>query len=160
MAIAVVVLIPVMIVLDPAPLAFPVAVVEPPTIISGFNPTRTAVGRPSPIPVVPLVVVSNGIPISLNPYKVWTGTHGDHMQNTRWRRRADLNSNRDLCAKTRRAGQKRYDKCGQNEGLHASVRQQTLSQIASQPKWQSFNTLAELCTFGASPFTSSTGNFF
>src|SRR5262245_47599477 len=68
MIIAVAVVIPTMIVFSPSVVAYPVAVVEHPPVVSRVNPVSTGVRRTGPIPIVPLVLVLDRIPVPRNPY--------------------------------------------------------------------------------------------
>jgi hypothetical protein len=94
--VAVVTTIPVMIVLAPSVASIPITRKIPLSVMVGPDPTRTFVWRPGPISLVPLIVMFYRIPIAVHPNEIrpWAGGHhGDHA---RWRRSADLDSNRDL----------------------------------------------------------------
>lgn len=56
--------IPVVIVRNPAVISLPVTVEETLAVVMWRNPMRTGIGRPSPISVMPFVVVSGRIPIA------------------------------------------------------------------------------------------------
>jgi hypothetical protein len=104
MVITVVTMIPVMIVLAPSVVSIPITGKIPLSVMVGANPTRTFVWRPGPISRVPFIVMSYWIPIAVHPNEIrpWAGGHhGDHA---RWRRSADLDSNRDL-RMSRRGGE-------------------------------------------------------
>jgi hypothetical protein len=96
MEIPVATMIPVMIVLDPSVASIPVTRKIPLSVMVGCNPTRTFVRRPGPISGVPLIVMSYRIPIAFHPNEIRPGPGGHHGDNARWRRSADLDSNRDL----------------------------------------------------------------
>jgi hypothetical protein len=76
--------------------AVPVAFIEPLSIMTGFNPTRTAVRRTGPISVVPLIAMTNRIPIPAYPGVVGSGTSRLNPDHPRRRRRADSDSDGKL----------------------------------------------------------------
>ena len=101
--------IPVVVVLNPPAIAVPVASIVLPALVSWAYPTCTAIWRTSPISAMPLVMVSCGIPVAIDPDEVWTWPHRGNPNNGR-RRRADSHSYRDLSSRWERAKQKQYDK--------------------------------------------------
>lgn len=88
--------IPTMIVLDPAMLAIPISSEEPAAFVSGSNPVRPAVRYPSPIPVMPFIAVPDRVPVSVYPEKPRPWADRAHAQYTRWRRRPNCDSKRNL----------------------------------------------------------------
>ena len=65
--IAVLVMIPMMVMLDPAPLTIPIPGVIPLSVMMRHNPSRHRIGRKRPIAGMPFIMMPNGIPIALNP---------------------------------------------------------------------------------------------
>jgi hypothetical protein len=63
--IAVTVSVPVMIMIAPATVAFPIPLIKSFSIVSRPDPARANIGRTSPVSVVPLVVVAYWIPVAL-----------------------------------------------------------------------------------------------
>jgi hypothetical protein len=104
-AVPVVVVIPVVVVLQSPAIAIPVPHKILSTFMARADPARAGIGRPRPIALVPLVVLSVGIPIALNPHKVRSGACWNHGQHSRGRRSSDVDSNRNLSARRRRSGQ-------------------------------------------------------
>jgi len=94
--IPVMVAVPVMVVFAPAAIAFPVPRKEALSVVVGHNPTRAEIGRTSPVSGMPLIMASNGIPVSLNPYEFGAWSSRDYPNHTRRRWRSDLYSNRHL----------------------------------------------------------------
>ena len=94
--VAVVMMIPAVIVLDAPAVSSPVALVELAAFIAGTDPIRAWVRSPSPITLVPLVMVSHRIPVSIDPYIARTGTSGNDA-NDRRRGRPNSYSDRNLC---------------------------------------------------------------
>ena len=111
--ISVVAMVRVVIVLNTAAISFPVTRVIPFAVVTRANPASALVGRPSPIAFMPLVMVSHGIPIGLDPHIFRAGTDRNHSHDPRGRGRPDSDSNRDLSAKHRHASKQCYGKqCG------------------------------------------------
>jgi hypothetical protein len=79
-----------------AVLSFPIALKEPLSIVTGHDPVSSDVRRPSPITIVPFVVVSNRVPIALDPEKVGPGACRAEVNDTRRRRGTNSDSNRHL----------------------------------------------------------------
>jgi hypothetical protein len=86
--------------LDPAVFSFPVAFIVLAALIPWGEPRRAGVGCPSPVPLMPLPMVADGIPVSLDPDVIMGRLHGPNVFDTRRRRRADLNANRNLSSKS------------------------------------------------------------
>ena len=100
--IAVVVAIPMMVVLEAAVGAVPVAAVEATAFMARADPMRAGIRRTSPVTAMPDVIAVGGVPISLNPNELRTRTDRDNIMSGR-RRRANLNSDRDLGSQIGRA---------------------------------------------------------
>ena len=94
--IAVAVAIPVMIVLAPAVISVPVAAVESLTIVPGAYPVCARIWSPGPIAVMPLVMVPNRVPVTVDPEEFRAWSRGKNTNFSRGRRRADSDSDRDL----------------------------------------------------------------
>jgi hypothetical protein len=101
--------IPVVVVLNPPAIAFPIASVVLAALVSWAHPTCTGIRRTSPISAMPLVTVSYWIPVPIDPYEVRSWPHRGNPNNRR-RRRADSHSYRDLSHRWKRTKQKHYDK--------------------------------------------------
>jgi len=95
MVVPAMVLIPVVIVFNTAALSFPIPGIIPFSVVSWRNPTSPFVGRLSPIAFMPLVVISHGIPISLNPNVIRRRPclHNHNRPRRRWRRNYNSNGN-------------------------------------------------------------------
>jgi hypothetical protein len=59
--------VPVMIMIAPAMIAFPIPLIESFSVMAWSYPVRASIRRASPVPAVPLVVVARWIPIALHP---------------------------------------------------------------------------------------------
>jgi hypothetical protein len=96
--ITVVVAVPAVIVAHPAAFTFPVALVEALPIMMRLHPASAFIWRAAPIALMPLVVVSHGIPIALNPNELRSGAVRHNTHHARRWRRANSDSNRNLCS--------------------------------------------------------------
>ena len=96
MEIAVMIVVPTMIVLDPASGSGPVTCKKPLPVVMRSNPMRSLIGRSSPVTLMPFVVISNRIPVAFDPCKRRVGLGWRRNINPRWRRRCDQDSDRDL----------------------------------------------------------------
>ena len=87
------VVIPSVTVLDTAVRAFPVAVVEPFSIMARADPAGTLIRRAAPIAFMPTIVSCGGIPVAANPCKFRTGLCGNHGDDAwlGWRTNTDPN---------------------------------------------------------------------
>ena len=93
--IAVVIAIPVMVVVESAMRAIPVAAVEAAAFVARADPARAGVRRTSPVTLMPNVVTARRIPVAINPCVAGSGAdRNDRMP--RRRRRPDLDSDGDL----------------------------------------------------------------
>ena len=75
-AISITVAIPAMIMFKAASTSFPIAFKKLPILMAGTHPTSSLIGRPGPITVMPFVVMSHRVPISVNPDKFRSGPRG------------------------------------------------------------------------------------
>src|ERR1700747_2641599 len=80
-------LIPVMVVVDVAARAIPIARIEATAFMARSNPARSSVGRASPVTFMPAIVASDRVPVAANPHKVGGGLRGhyDHGARGGWR---------------------------------------------------------------------------
>ena len=92
------VVIPFVIVLDPAVRTFPVTVVEPFSIMARADPAGTLIRRAAPIAFMPTIVSCGGIPVAANPCKFRTGLCGNHGDDAWLGWRTDTDANRYLSA--------------------------------------------------------------
>jgi hypothetical protein len=88
--------VPAMVVVDPAAIAIPVACEELLSIMTRFHPARAVEGWTGPVSVVPLVVVSHGIPVAPDPRIFAARTSWLNPEYTHRRRRADSHSDGNL----------------------------------------------------------------
>jgi hypothetical protein len=95
--IAVMVMVRAVIVFHPAVFAFPIAVVEPLAVMMRPNPASAFIWRPAPIARMPLIVVSHRIPIAFKPNELRAGSVRHNTHHARRWRRANSDSNRNLC---------------------------------------------------------------
>ena len=113
------VVIPAVIVFDSSPISIPVAREEFVAVVARRNPTGAFIGRARPISVMPPVMPSVGKPIAADPGIPWAWLRRLDPDHTRARRRADSDSYRNLCAKSRNTRQKHRGKqCCPDENLH------------------------------------------
>ena len=85
-------IVPVVVVLDPAVFSFPVTSIVMPALIPRSHPVRTVVRRTGPVPFVPIPVVAYGIPVPFDPDIIATGLDWANAFDSRCRRRTDLNA--------------------------------------------------------------------
>lgn len=87
---------PGMVVVYTAVISIPETVEESLSVVTGCDPVGTRIGWPTPISVMPLVMVSDRIPVALHPHVVrpWTG-RPKRDNAGRWRR-TNSDSDRDL----------------------------------------------------------------
>jgi hypothetical protein len=100
--IPVAIMIPVVIVLDTAAVSFPIASIVLAALIARRHPVRAVIRRASPITVVPFVMVSYRIPVTIDPCIIRAWTRRNDADNRSRRRRADSDSKRNLSAGRRR----------------------------------------------------------
>jgi hypothetical protein len=87
--IAVMIAIPAVVVFDVAAGTFPMAWVIILTVVARRHPGCSLIRRPGPVSVVPFVISSHRVPITLGKYVVGGRTYGAHLNYARRRRRAD-----------------------------------------------------------------------
>jgi hypothetical protein len=85
-----------MVVLDPAALALPVAVIEALSIVARSYPASGRVYRPAPISGMPLIVVPYGIPVTVYPDEFRTWTRRKNANDSRRWGRPDSDSDGNL----------------------------------------------------------------
>ena len=77
--------IPVMVVLHAAALAVPVSDEVAPSVVAGSNPSRSRVRHSRPITVMPFVVISDRVPVAVDPSIIGAGTDRTDAQHAgRW----------------------------------------------------------------------------
>ena len=119
--------VPVVVMVDMAAGAVPVACVEATTLVARSNPAGATVGRTSPIAFMPPIVTGNGVPVTFDPEKVRVGLCGHNNYSARRRWRADLNADGNLCFGWN-AGQK---ECGKSGRFQQSLNHDSLLEL----KW-------------------------
>ena len=87
----VVLAIPEMVVFHPTMLAIPVSGKVASPFVAGKNPSRAEVRDARPITDVPLVMISNRVPIAFDPREVGAGADRAYAEHTgrRWRSNSD-----------------------------------------------------------------------
>jgi hypothetical protein len=88
--------IPMMVVVEPSVASIPITRIITLSIMAGRNPTRVFVRRPSPIALVPPIVMSDRKPIAFHPNEIRRWPYGHDHDRARRRGSADLDSDRDL----------------------------------------------------------------
>ena len=126
--IAMIVSVPTMIVVDIAARAFPSAGEVLPTGMVRCNPIGTGIRWSRPIAVVPLVVRSLRILITLDPHIIGTGLCR-HAVDLGWRRRTDVNIDADL--RVGRRG-RTDEKCRDSQYVKSSSHEGPPVQLAGQ----------------------------
>ena len=86
----------VVIVFNPAAIALPVAGVVSLAIVARLNPMCSLIWWPSPIALVPFVVLAHRIPISCYPHVPRGRAWWNNRNNSRWRRCPNDDSDRNL----------------------------------------------------------------
>jgi hypothetical protein len=102
--------VPVVVVLDAAVLAFPIAAVEALTVVTRANPASALVGRTSPITTMPAIVATNGIPVAIDPEELRAGADRANSNDARRGRGTDYDSDRNLSERCGRSGPKHCKK--------------------------------------------------
>jgi hypothetical protein len=115
-------LIPVMVVVDVAARAVPIARIEATAFMARSNPARSSIGRASPITFMPAIVAADRVPVAANPHEIGCGLrgHDDHGARGWWR--ADLNADRNLGLCGRACQQKRRKCRSLQQMFHKLVR--------------------------------------
>jgi hypothetical protein len=93
--ISVVIVVPVVVMIETAMRAIPIAGIEAATFVTRADPMRARVRRTGPVATMPDVAAIYGIPVSVNPKVAWSGACW-HDVVARRGRRSDLNANGDL----------------------------------------------------------------
>src|SRR6516165_7162526 len=88
--------IPMVVVLEPPMLSIPVAGIKPLAIVPRSDPARVLVWRSGPVPVVPLVVVADRVPVPLDPHELRSGIWGWRVDHARLGRGTDSDPDRNL----------------------------------------------------------------
>ncbi len=116
------IVVPAMIVFDSSVVSIPVTREEFMAVVARFNPAGAFIGRARPIAVMPSVMPSVGKPIAANPGIPWAWLRRLNPDHARARRRADSDSYRNLCAKSRNTRQQHRGKqCCPDENLHCPL---------------------------------------
>jgi hypothetical protein len=98
--------VPMMVVLEAPTRAIPVACEVARALITGGRPYRSGIGRLSPIAGMPVIAVSDRIPITLNPEESRARGSRLHGISAGRRRRSDLNTDGDLGTQHTRESEK------------------------------------------------------
>jgi hypothetical protein len=101
------VVIPAMIVCNTTVITLPIPFEKTFAVVTGCNPVRLRIGWPSPVSIMPFVVISDRIPVAPDPHEIrsWAGRQDSH--NARRRRCANSDSYRNLSIQHARTGQQR-----------------------------------------------------
>jgi hypothetical protein len=100
-----VVMVPMVVMLEMAAIAVPVACVIPAAFMARTDPAGSRVWRARPIAPMPSVMPSVGIPVAVNPDKLRPRTWRKHANHAWGRWRPDADSNGNLSRERQRAGQ-------------------------------------------------------
>ena len=76
--------------------SFPVTVKEPLAVVTGHDPARSDVGWPGPVAFTPLIVVSDRVPVTLDPEELPAGARRPDVNHARRRWGTNSDSNRHL----------------------------------------------------------------
>ena len=90
--------IPLMVMVNAALVAFPIAVIKHLSVVTWRDPSSASVRWTSPITAVPFVMVSDGIPITRNPSELGPRPWRRNANHSRSRRRSYSDSDRNLSA--------------------------------------------------------------
>ena len=99
--VSIVIFVPTVIVFKPAAISVPVAIIELLSIVMRCHPMGARIRRAGPIALVPPVMSTDRIPVSVDPNVIWAGTHGPRVNNPRRRWRTDSNAEGDLGVRCR-----------------------------------------------------------
>jgi len=108
--IAITLSVPTVIVLDPAALTFPVAVIVTLAIVPRRHPAGPTIGRTSPISLMPPVVAFDRVPIAVHPSIIGTRGYWSNRNYARRRWWADPDSKIYFSRKCQSDGQQRQGK--------------------------------------------------
>src|SRR5262249_14815948 len=98
------VVIPVMVVFEPAMRTVPVAAAKATAFMARSDPVRAGVRRTSPVALVPNIAAVCGVPVTINPDELRSRANRYDIMPRRWGR-PNLNSDRDLGSRMMRAKQ-------------------------------------------------------
>jgi len=87
------IMIPFVVVLDSATRTFPIAVIEPLSIVARADPASAFIRRATPITIMPAIVASGGIPVTADPDEFGSGQCRNDGDNTWFGRRTNTNPN-------------------------------------------------------------------
>ena len=91
-AVAIMTLVPLVIMVKPAAVPFPVARIKLLAIVTRSYPSSALIGWPRPVTVMPLVTISLRVPIAVQPDKIRAWAARSTVNHAGLRRRADSNS--------------------------------------------------------------------
>src|SRR5215510_7698530 len=103
MKIPVSVAVPVVVMFKSTVVSVPVTQKKSPPIVTRRDPVSPRIRWPSPITFMPLVTVFHHIPITVYPHELGSRLCWRHVNDSRWRRRTNSDSNGDLSAEYRHA---------------------------------------------------------
>ena len=89
--ISIMVVVPMVIVLQPASIAVPVTRIILLSVMARFHPAGAGVGGTCPVAFMPLVVMADRIPVAAYPreFRAWARRHNADDAGTRWRANPD-----------------------------------------------------------------------
>lgn len=90
------VVVPAMIMLEPSAVPLPVTIIEPLSVVMGRNPASPRVRWPSPITLMPAIVTSLRVPVTLDPHELRAGGRRQNSNYACRRRWTNSDSNRHL----------------------------------------------------------------
>src|SRR4051794_10286502 len=105
MVVAVAIVVPLVLMLEPPPRTSPVAGVIPPILPARPHPRHTLIGNARPVSFVPAVVPANRVPVAVYPRELGTRRRRPNSDDTWGRRAADHDPHRDVRAEQRRGGE-------------------------------------------------------
>ena len=99
-AVPIVVTVPVVVMVEPAPIAFPISREKLPAVVTRPDPTGARIRRQRPVSRMPSITSVRDVPVAVDPDIVCSRAHRLNPYHARWRWRTDLNPNRDLAENT------------------------------------------------------------
>ena len=129
--------VPSMVMFKPASISLPITFEEQLSVITCCHPAGTRVRRPSPVSVMPPVMVFYRIPITLNPhvFRIWR-RYWNNAHHARWRGWANVDSDRNLSLSPddRSADQQECgNKCRPYQTFHAVNLSTAIGNFRSNP---------------------------
>jgi len=97
--------VPMVVVFNPTAIPAPIPEKKLLPVVMGPDPAGALVRRSSPVAIMPCVTAPHGIPIAVDPNEVGVRSRGLHSNHSRFRWRANSDSNRDLRTDCRFNGQ-------------------------------------------------------